>query len=459
MNQPVKKKQIYRKLLASYFLFAIIAIVLVIAFTALIFQVMSNGKAFTLLPQRIITEDGELANTKLLTGVGGWIEELNDDYRVIRVIGSKRTARQHYNENELLMMVGSANVEKDYSMFYESTGEHRYLIYVPEAMNVIYSSNGHTIMPRTRIITIFALLVILLIIEALIFSRYLYKRIQRPLAELTAAAQRTQAGERDADLDFDAEGEFIILRDATNDMIRTIAEQEEENEYLLESQRRLMLELSHDFKTPIATIGACAKALEDDVVSEDEKKKYYQIIQTKADRVSRLTKDILAMLKLNDAEYRPHFERIDICETLRRITSEYYSEITMNDFHLGVYIPDDEIMVDADEELLKRAVFNLLSNAIKYNKTGRQIGVYILRFGTDQVAIRINDDGRPIPSDIREVMFDAFTRDDAARKTTGGTGLGLTITHKIAEQHGGTLAYYYRNGWNVMEIMLPLAKD
>ena len=204
MNQPVKKKQIYRKLLASYFLFAIIAIVLVIAFTALIFQVMSNGKAFTLLPQRIIREDGELGNTKMLTAVGGWIEELNDDYRVIRVIGSKRTARQHYKANELLMMVGSANVEQDYSMFYESTGNHRYLIYVPDAMNVIYSQSGHAIMPRTRILTIFLLLVILLIIEALIFSRYLYKRIQRPLVALTAAAQRTQAGARDADLDFDA---------------------------------------------------------------------------------------------------------------------------------------------------------------------------------------------------------------------------------------------------------------
>ena len=457
MNRKVKKNQIFHKLLASYFIFAILALILVLIGTRVIFQLMTNGQVFSLLPQRVISKEGELQNTRLLNSVGGWIEELNDDYRVIRVIGQKRTARQHYRENELLMMVGSADADKDYSMFYENTGEHRYLIYVPKNMNIVSTDKGQLIMPRTRLFVIVGLLTFFMIVEAIVLSLYLYRKIQYPLAELTDATQRVREGERDVQLDFDAEGEFIILRDAANDMIRTFAEQEAENQELIDSQRRLMLEISHDFQTPVASIMASTKALEDGVVAEKDIRRYYQIIQEKSKRLSDLTGDMLALLKLRDKDYKPHLEPLDICESMRRITSEYYSDIQLSNLTLGVNIPDEPITVMADEDLLRRAVFNLLSNAIKYNRTGSQIGVAVLTLDPDIVSIQVSDDGEEIPAEVSEIMFDAFARDDKARKTTGGTGLGLTIVREISEHHHGKVFYYYRNGWNVMDIRIPQA--
>ena len=312
------------------------------------------------------------------------------------------------------------------------------------------------ISPNTNYLLILFLFGAALIVEAFFFSRYIYRKIQFPLKELTDAAVRTGAGARDADLDFQAEGEFITLRNATNDMIRTIAEQEEENKRLVDAQRRLVLELSHDFQTPIATINACASALEDDVVEEDRKKEYYRIIQSKADRVSSLTDDMLTLLKMEDSEYNPVFVRMDVCEFMRRLTSEYYSDIELAHLDPVIEIPEEPLYINADEKLLRRAVSNLLSNAIKYNRTGHQIKVEVRPNLMRRVEIRICDDGDPINPDTAKVMFDAFARDDTARKTTGGTGLGLTIASEITEHHGGTISYQYESGWNVMEITIFL---
>ena len=452
-----ESQPIYKKLLQSYFLFAIIAIIVTIIGAVVILRVATNGGSYSLLPMQIIGNDGSIQRKDVLLKMGGWIEELDDDHRVIAVTGQKRTARQLYRDQDLLNMVGTSNADKDYSIFYESKGDHHYLIFVPNAMNIIYAEDGTKISPRTSLAVLLPLFIVALIVEAFFFSRYIYRRIQYPLKELTAAAQRTQAGERATDLDFEAEGEFIILRDATNDMIRTITEQEEENKRLAAAQKRLILGLSHDLQTPIATIGACASALEDGVVSEEEKPRYYQIIQAKAGRVSSLTEDMLTLLKMEDTEYKPVLEKLDICEEMRLIAAEYYSDIQLGHFEPVIEIPEEPIYVNADEKLLRRAISNLLSNAIKYNRSGHRIRIQVTG-RIKKASVRISDDGDPIRPEVKNVMFDAFARDDAARKTTGGTGLGLTIAREISEHLGGTLSYRYEDGWNVMTLRLPIAQ-
>ena len=454
----LKPRPIYKKLLQSYILFAVIAIAVTLSGALVVLRIATNGGSYSLLPEQIIGYDGRIQSKDALLRMGGWIEELDDDYRVISVTGKKLTARQHYRTQDLINMVGTSNADKDYSIFYENKGDHRYMIFIPNALNVIYTEDGTKISPGTSLSIIIPIFLVVLIIEALFFSRYIYRWIQYPLKELTDAAQKTQAGARNAELDFDAEGEFIILRDATNDMIRTIAEQEDENRKLVEAQKRLILELSHDLQTPITTIGACASALEDGVVEEQDKDRYYQIIQTKANRVSSLTEDMLTLLKMEDAEYKPLFERLDICEEMRLITSEYYSDMQLGHFEPVIEIPETPVYVSADDKLLRRAVGNLLSNAIKYNKTGKSIRVTVTGH-IKSVSINIADDGVPIKPEVRNVMFDAFARDDEARKTTGGTGLGLTIAREITEHHGGTMSYHYEDGWNIMTMRLPVVQD
>lgn len=450
------ERPIYKKLLQSYFLFAIIAIVVTILGASLILRSVTNGAAYSLLPTRIIGANGTIQNKDPLLKAGGWIEELSDEKRVIAVTGQKRTARQIYHEDDLLSLVGTGGSDKDYSVFYETKAGRHYLIYIPRTMNLVYTSEGTMVSPNTSYMIIIVLFAVALSLEALFFSRYIYRKIQYPLSELTNAAERTAAGSRDANLDFEAEGEFITLRNATNDMIRTIAEQEEENKRLVDAQRRLVLELSHDFQTPIATISACASALEDDVVDENRKKDYYRIIKAKASRVSVLTDDMLTLIKMGDSDYHPRFARLDISEFMRQLISEYYSDIELAHLNPIIQIPDESYYVNADTSLLRRAIGNLLSNAIKYNRTGHQIKIEVRPNLMRRVEIRICDDGERIDPKTEQVMFDAFYRDDSARQTTGGTGLGLSIAQEITERHNGTISYTYEDGWNIMEITLFL---
>ena len=113
-------RPIYKKLLQSYLLFAVIAIIFTIAGASLILSIITKGGANSMLPMRIIGVNGSIQNKDPLMKMGGWIEELSDEHRVIAVTGQKRTARQHYSEDDLLALVGSTNADKDYSVFYES---------------------------------------------------------------------------------------------------------------------------------------------------------------------------------------------------------------------------------------------------------------------------------------------------------------------------------------------------
>ena len=451
------KRQIYKKLLLSYFLFAFLSVLAIVIGLYMILLIMGRGDTNNIIPDQMVGEDGQITNPDLILASGGWIEELNYENKVIRVIGEKKAEDIYYSYQELLRISGSHDQRGDYSVFYVTGGHKYYLIYIPtESLTITYSYSMGTYISANRQKLILGLIGVFLILEALVFSRYIYKKIQYPLDKLTTAFGRTETGERNYNLDFKAEGEFIELRDAYNSMVRNIADRESENARLQEAQKRLILELSHDLQTPIATIEACASALSDDIVSEGDRKKYYDIIASKAKRVSSMTEDMFTLLKMEDPGYKPVFTRLDICEFMRRLVSDNYDDIERNAFDLSVDIPEDPIFINGDEGLLQRTFGNLLSNALKYNRSGGRIGVSVEPVNGN-AAIRVWDDGEPINPEFTKIMFDAFSRYDMARSSSGSTGLGLTIAREITEKHGGTISYEYADEKNIMCIKLPAA--
>ncbi|MBQ9828361.1 MAG: HAMP domain-containing histidine kinase [Lachnospiraceae bacterium] len=455
--KKIGKRQIYKKLLLSYFLFAFLSVLAIVIGMYVIMLIMGRGDTNNIIPDQMVGEDGQITNPDLILASGGWIEELDYENRVMRVIGEKKVEDNYYSYQELLRISGSHDQRGDYSVFYVTGGHKYYLIYIPtDSLTITYSYSVQTMISSNRQKLILVLIGIFLILEAILFSRYIYKKIQYPLDKLTTAFSKTETGDRDFNLDFKAEGEFIELRDAYNSMVKNIADQESENEKLQSAQRRLILELSHDLQTPIATIEACASALSDDIVSEDEKKKYYDIIASKAERVSSMTEDMFTLLKMENPGYKPVFSRVDVCEFMRRIISDNYDDIERNSFELNVDIPEDPVFINADEGLMQRAVGNLISNAVKYNRSGHEIGVAVKPVG-GQVSVRVWDDGDAINPEFTGIMFDAFSRYDAARISSGSTGLGLTIAREITEKHGGSISYEYEDDKNVMKILLPTA--
>ena len=164
-------------------------------------------------------------------------------------------------------------------------------------------------------------------------------------------------------------------------MIDRLEAEQSEKEKLQKERHQMRLELSHDLKTPLATIKSSAAALVEGVVAEEEKERYYQTIVAKSDRVNTMADDMFTMLKMESSDYQPRLIRMDFCEFVRQICVEHYEEMEQAEFSVQIGIPEEPVWVLADDKLLARVVANFITNAVKYNKTGKEISVTVKREG------------------------------------------------------------------------------
>lgn len=324
-----------------------------------------------------------------------------------------------------------------------------------------------------------AVILLLLLLDLFGVSFYISRKIKRPLNNLISGMKRVEQGEEQVELSMQTEREFVEIQDAFNHMTEQLYAQKAENEKMSKSRQKMLLELSHDIKTPVATIKSYAFALQEGMVPEEDLVRYYQTIAVKADRVNTMSEDLFTMLKMESADYRLELKPLDIAELTRQICAEFYEEITKAGFAFGIEIPEESVRVNGDAGLLTRVISNLLINAKKYNQTGKRIdivleiekrtktldlkepetGPRVLDDEGDVVVIRILDDGMPIEPPMRETMFHAFVRGESARSTKGGTGLGLAIAKAVMEKHGGCISYEERDGRNVFELRIGSYKS
>ena len=451
---------IFRKLMGSYVIFALIAIVVVTVVMAVYFLTALDLSEDSKFPGLLILEDGSIGNLDDVMTLNGWVEELDENYTVVNVYGNKQTKDTSYTEKQLIEDAAQMNDRSEYYLYWQKKEGGYYLMYYPkEAFVVTYSFDAGWVFETNLNMVAMLILVLLLILDLLGVSIYISRKIRRPLNNLISGMKRVEQGEEQVELSMQTEKEFLEIQEAFNHMTEQLYMQKAENAKMSKSRQRMLLELSHDIKTPVATIKSCAYALQEGMVPENELTKYYQTIALKADRVNTMSEDLFTMLKMESADYQLEQKPLDLAELTRRICAEFYEEITEAGFDFEIEIPDEAVFVNGDEKLLARVISNLLVNAKKYDQTGKRIEVAIEVMpasAKEVVMIRVSDDGTPIEPSVRDTMFHAFVRGESARNTKGGTGLGLSIAKAVMEKHGGTISYEERNGMNVFELMLPI---
>lgn len=447
------KKSIFTKLVISFFLFSAIAIMVVFVCAFLELLVMGNGDINNLVPSELVLEDGTLKSLDAIYSARGWVEKLDENYQIIEVFGEKKTESTSYTGKELLEVTMLDAMESEYLFFYEPFEDGSYLFCYPKdavEVQMNFELSGMDASPLEK--SILGVMCVLLIADGVIASWYIYRKIRIPLKQIGEGMSRVADGEADVRLSLKTEGEFMEIVDSFNMMIDCLEQEKAEKAKMQKERNQMLLELSHDLKTPLATIKSCAAALSEGIVSEEKQKDYYQTIAMKSDRVNKMADDMFTLLKMESTDYCPDRKKIDFCEILRQICIEYYEEIS----HLQaeIDIPEETVWIIADERLITRAAANLVTNAIKYNQTGSKLEVKVTKnYGS--VSFTVSDDGTEIAEDVKERMFLAFVRGDASRQTTGGTGLGLAIARGIARKHGGDVTYCYENGWNRFILTLP----
>ena len=216
----------------------------------------------------------------------------------------------------------------------------------------------------------------------------------------------------------------------------------------------LVSELSHDLKTPLAGIQGFSEMLINGVADDTRKQEYLQMIHDDSIRSNEILQTLLTYSKLGSSGYSPSLEDADICEATREIVAATIPRIEDAGFAYSIDIPDDEIMVKINRELMRRVFDNLIGNSIRYNERGTEITIRVKATG-DDVLILFSDDGIGIPKEHADDIFTPFYRINDNRNDNG-SGLGLAIVKRIVELHGGEITYVDGGKGCTFRITIPV---
>lgn len=266
------------------------------------------------------------------------------------------------------------------------------------------------------------------LVAALAVSAYVARRVARPVGQLAAGAVDVAEGRYEARVAVPGMGrELDTVTRAFNAMAARLAEVEA-------TRQRLLADLGHELRTPVATIEAYVDAAEDgvDVADEDT----WTVLRTQTRRLRRLTEDIAAVSRAEEHQLNLHPERVAARDLLQAAVTAAQPRYAAKGVTLLPRVTDAG-EVDADAERMGQALGNLLDNALRHTPPG---GTVIVDVSRDAARVRftITDTGEGIPAEHLAHVFERFYRVDPARdRGRGGSGIGLAIVRAIVAEHQG----------------------
>ena len=218
----------------------------------------------------------------------------------------------------------------------------------------------------------------------------------------------------------------------------------------------LITYLAHDLKTPLTSVIGYLSLLDEapDMPTE-QAAKYIRITLDKALRLERLTNEFFEITRYNLQQIVLEKENIDLSFMLVQMADEFYPILKEHGNSVDLKI-EDNLTVYGDSEKLARVFNNILKNAIAYSDAGTEIQIWTEEYD-DGVIICFRDQGKTIPKQRLETIFEKFFRLDEARTTnTGGAGLGLAIAKEIVTLHGGTITADSADRLTTFTVSLPV---
>ncbi len=286
--------------------------------------------------------------------------------------------------------------------------------------------------------------ILILVFTAMLLVVWVYSSIWRPVGQLQKATHEIKNGNLDftLDVDMDSDDEISQLcQDFEAMRIRLKETTEEKIQYDKES-KELLSNISHDLKTPITAIKGYVEGILDGVASSPEKlDKYIRTIYNKANDMDRLIDELTFYSKIDTNKIPYTFSKINVASYFRDCVEEVGLDLDANNIELGYFnYVDEDVVVIADAEQMKRVVNNIISNSVKYlDKKKGIINIRIKDVG-DFIQVEIEDNGKGIAAKDLPNIFDRFYRTDSSRNSSkGGSGIGLSIVRKIIEDHGGRI--------------------
>ncbi|WP_028505730.1 HAMP domain-containing sensor histidine kinase [Ruminococcus sp. FC2018] len=278
-------------------------------------------------------------------------------------------------------------------------------------------------------------------------AAYTYFAVLRPFSKLEKYASQLAAGNFDIPLEYERKNYFGKFTWAFDSMRREISAARAGEKQAVENNKTVIATLSHDIKTPVASIRAYCEGLEAHLdTSPEKRRKYLEVIMRKCDEVSKLTNDLFihSLSDLEKLDIKP--VETDICELLLQTVTEL--DPGGDEIHCAA--PDKPFVSDVDPDRLKQVFENIITNARKYAKT--EIDVALER-DSGTLAVRFTDHGGGIPDEDMAFVTDKFYRGHNCRGEPG-SGLGLYICSYLCRKMNALLSL--RNTGSGLEVTVTV---
>ena len=284
--------------------------------------------------------------------------------------------------------------------------------------------------------------ILILCFTAAMMSVWIYRGIINPIKKLEVATQNIKEGNLDFTIDVDSNDEVGELCRNFEEMRQRLKDNAEEKIANEKENKVLISNISHDLKTPITAIKGYVEGIMDGVASSPEKlDKYIRTIYNKANDMDRLIDELTFYSKIDTNKIPYTFSKINVSQYFRDCVEEVGLDMEARGIELGYFnYVDEDVVVIADAEQMKRVINNIISNSVKYLDKKKGIINIRIKDDGDFIQVEIEDNGKGIAAKDLPNIFDRFYRTDSSRNSSqGGSGIGLSIVRKIIEDHGGRI--------------------
>lgn len=279
------------------------------------------------------------------------------------------------------------------------------------------------------------------------------RRIRQEEAHWREVLRRIRRGEREKIFSRRQD----VMADIGYELNAIIDEKQKHIEHLQKADaanRLILTSLSHDVRTPLASLLGYLEALNTGIADSEEEKEYISVAHRKANDLKAYIDNLFEWARLNSNERQFQLETVEINEYTRELLIEWLPTFEQSRISLAANIGDDEVRVAVDRLAYKRILDNLIQNAVNHGHCTR-IGIAIAR-RSEAAIIEVSNDGRVIPVDQLPYIFDRLYKCDSSRSDKG-SGLGLAITKElVAALHGDISVTSDPEQGTVFSIVFPM---
>ena len=295
----------------------------------------------------------------------------------------------------------------------------------------------------------FLLMFLLSGIILIFFTEVVYK----PLRKITTATEQFASGNMHYDLQVESDDEMGYLAASLSYMAGEIAKSED-------NQKKLVANVSHDFRSPLTSIKGFLEAMQDGTIPPEAFPKYIGIVLNETERLIKLTNSLLTLNNLNTKGMILEKTDFDINQIIRNTVTAFEPSCKEKKMAVELVLTNEKMMVNADMGKIQQVLYNLLDNAIKFSPSNSMIKIETYE-KHNKIFVSVKDNGIGIPKENLKQIWSRFYKTDLSRgKDKKGTGLGLSIAKEIIQSHNENINVVSTEGVGTEFVFsLPLVDD